>query len=130
MLPKAVNQYEFGTIVETGMIPIDYDFPTLTVPELLGLDSPHIQFPRSVEKPLSFDDTDHAESLSFPWLFPTGRNDYDEKRDIKLTMLDYLQSRILHEDNRFRCDIPYLITSVNRFEKKTFETIVRCLHGY
>ncbi|MCP4474631.1 MAG: hypothetical protein GY821_08735 [Gammaproteobacteria bacterium] len=57
VLPINVDRDEISDFIETGMIPIDYDFPTLTVSELIGLNSARIDFPRSIEKPLSFEDT-------------------------------------------------------------------------
>jgi hypothetical protein len=103
------------TVIETGMIPTDYDFPTLSIKELLKQGfSETVNFPRSNQHPKSFADTPHAECLAYPWLFPKGRHDASESRKHRLTLLDYLQSRLLHEDNRFRTDIPYLMNAVNR----------------
>ena len=66
----------------------------------------------------------HGEEKAFPTLFPFGRNGFNADRPIKLTPLQYYRSRLYNKDERWRTDIPYLLSAVNSFERKRlFELI-------
>lgn len=65
----------------------------------------------------------NLELLAFPWLFPQAGNCYHTARPIRLTIRDYFQSRILHEDNRFRLDLSYLFMACNLVEREQLNGI-------
>lgn len=110
-------------LTEIGIIPVDYDFPNISVSEF-SKQYAKVRLPRSLGPPVSFHDTAHAEALAFPWLFPRGRFYFDTKRQVTLSLLQYLQSRLLNRDPRFRLDIPYLVNCVNVYEKRVLGQLV------
>ncbi len=75
-------------------------------------------FPNSCGFPLLYSDEISIEALSFPWLFPDGRNYHKDRRSCKISLLDYYHQRLYNKDNRFRRDIPYLIVSMNHVERE------------
>ncbi|MCP4057419.1 MAG: AAA family ATPase, partial [Pseudoalteromonas sp.] len=123
-----VNEDEIEEILtdinETGAIPTDYDSPSVSVARFLKRSGLKVDFPKSESNPVSFADKKFAECMAFPWLFPKANGDFDSTREKKIPLLQYLQSRILHRDNRFRCDIPYLIVATNRYERQVLQKLV------
>ncbi|KAF4726001.1 hypothetical protein FOZ62_012838, partial [Perkinsus olseni] len=57
--------------------------------------------------PLPIGGDSDAEVLCFPHLFPTGKWGWKAERDIPLSPLQYFESRLLHEEPRFRADAEY-----------------------
>ena len=51
------------------------------------------------------------EAKSFPVLFPSGRNTYDEKRSLQLSLCRYFNTRLMNADNRFARDTNYIFYS-------------------
>ena len=51
------------------------------------------------------------EAKSFPVLFPSGRNTYDEKRSLQLSLCRYFNTRLMNADNRFAKDTNYIFYS-------------------
>ena len=51
------------------------------------------------------------EAKSFPFLFPSGRNTYDEKRRLQLSLCRYFNTRLMNADNRFARDTNYIFYS-------------------
>ena len=51
------------------------------------------------------------EAKSFPALFPSGRNTYDEKRSLQLSLCRYFNTRLMNADNRFARDTNYIFYS-------------------
>ena len=50
----------------------------------------------------------HLDVMCFPTLFPSGRFGEGYERDVKLTSSEYVKSRLLHKDDRFRKDDQYV----------------------
>ena len=46
--------------------------------------------------------------MCFPTLFPSGRFGEGYQREVKLTYSEYMKSRLLHKDGRFRKDDQYV----------------------
>ena len=46
--------------------------------------------------------------MCFPTLFPSGRIGEGYQREVKLTYSEYMKSRLLHKDGRFRKDDQYV----------------------
>ena len=51
------------------------------------------------------------EGKSFPVLFPSGKNTFDEKRHLKLSLARYFNLRLMNADNRFARDTNYIFYS-------------------
>ena len=51
------------------------------------------------------------EAKSFPTLFPTGRNTFDEPRHSRITLARYFNNRLMNRDNRFARDSDYIFYS-------------------
>jgi len=66
--------------------------------------------------PISLFTSTNAEQMAFPTLFPDGTNGYKTSRDPPLSALNYFQSRLLSEDNRWASHIPYLFWGLNVYE--------------
>ena len=50
----------------------------------------------------------HLDVMCFPTLFPSGRFGEGHPREVKLTFSEYVKSRLLHKDGRFRKDDLYV----------------------
>ena len=48
------------------------------------------------------------EAKSFPVLFPSGKNTFDESRHLQLTLSRYFNTRLMNADNRFAEDTNYI----------------------
>lgn len=105
-------------IIEYGTIPIDFECAMSNVAQGKKKNLPTFAFPRSVTPPMQYDRVDNAEAMAFPWLLPTGNSDNTVNRRQKLTTLEYYRSRFAHEDKRFRCDLAYIMTAVNHYERQ------------
>ena len=64
---------------------------------------------------------EHWESKSYPGLFPDGKNDFHEKRDVNISMQQYFQQRLLNKDQRFSNNPSYLFSSFACNEKDVLE---------
>lgn len=51
------------------------------------------------------------EAKTFPCLFPSGQNSWNESRDIKITLSRYFHNRLMNADNRFAKDSNYIFFS-------------------
>lgn len=51
------------------------------------------------------------EAKTFPCLFPSGHNSWNESRDIKITLSRYFHNRLMNADNRFAKDSNYIFFS-------------------
>ena len=74
--------------------------------------------PGEGKKPQSFISDKHAEELSFPQLFPTGRFGFSFDRPKKISLKKYFQTRILNCDRRFARNIDYIFYAQYRTEAK------------
>ena len=81
--------------------------------------SNHTIIDLNADNPIELYDVNFSEEMAFPWLFPNGINGYKTTRPRTLTLNQYLKSRLLNVDSRWRKDISYLINAVNIYEKKT-----------
>ncbi|XP_062599557.1 uncharacterized protein LOC134261102 [Saccostrea cucullata] len=64
------------------------------------------------------------EAKTFPYLFPTGENSWNENRDIKITLSRYFHNRLMNADNRYAKDSNYLffcqyMSELNQVIEKT-----------
>ncbi len=50
----------------------------------------------------------HLDVMCFPVLFPTGQFGKFHPRDVKLSHSEYIKSRLLNKDSRFRKDAQYV----------------------
>ena len=71
---------------------------------------------------------EHWESKSYPGLFPDGKNDFHEKRDVNISMQQYFQQRLLNKDSRFSDNASYLFSSFACNEKNVLERNVNVAH--
>ena len=119
------DQEELNNFTQSGVIDIELNVPNVTIGEVIGNKPKRIHFPRSKGPPVMFSGERNAEALAWPWLYPNGTGSYDDinQRKVKITLLDYLKNRFLHKDNRFRCDIPYLMAGVNRYETERLKSL-------
>ena len=68
--------------------------------------------------PISLFTSTNAEQMAFPILFPDGTNGDKTSRDPPLSTLNYFQSRLLSEDNKWASHIPYLLWGLNVYEQQ------------
>ncbi|XP_062609123.1 uncharacterized protein LOC134270887 [Saccostrea cucullata] len=64
------------------------------------------------------------EAKTFPYLFPTGENSWNENRDIKITLSRYFHNRLMNADNRYAKDSNYVffcqyMSELNQVIEKT-----------
>ena len=74
--------------------------------------------PGEGKRPQPFETDENAEELSFPHLFPTGKFGFSMKRDRKISLKKYFQTRILNYDGRFSRNIEYIFYAQYRSEAK------------
>ncbi|RVE55402.1 hypothetical protein OJAV_G00236690 [Oryzias javanicus] len=74
-------------------------------------DNTYCVAPAERNSPVSFFKTPKLEALSFPVLYPKGRNTLDERRIIKVSPSAYFKSRLFNIDIRFAKDPNYLFFS-------------------
>ena len=74
--------------------------------------------PGEGKRPQPFEADEHAEELSFPHLFPTGKFGFSMNRETKLSLKKYFQARILNCDGRFSKSIEYIFYAQYRSEAK------------
>ncbi len=61
------------------------------------------------EDPLDNNRQQHLDVMCFPVLFPTGKFGEFHSRDVKLSHSEYIKSRLLNKDSRFRKDAQYVL---------------------
>lgn len=76
---------------------------------------PLISIKRATKPPLSHKLNKRFEEYCFPVLFPRGINGLNEERQLKMTALDYFQSRVMGKDSRFHSK-EYLLFALNYVE--------------
>ena len=67
----------------------------------LGSDLDHYKMLK-VEEPALDNRLKYLDVICFPCLFPTGRYGEFHPREVKLTFCEYVKSRLLNKDSRFR----------------------------
>ena len=67
----------------------------------IGLDCEHYKMLTIEERPLDSWHC-HLDVLCFPSMFPSGRYGQNHHRDVQLQFSEYLKSRLLNKDARFR----------------------------
>ena len=110
---------EFSLTVKDSSIPE----ATFT---LESSDNPDCSIPIATQRPVNIKNQAFGEEKAFPWLFPAGNNGLGTKRSIPLTDLAYFHTRLYHEDPRWRCDIPYVMSSLNLHEWNLLTSTVSC----
>jgi DNA replication protein DnaC len=123
-MPEHIND---DHILETSVISKDPVMPLMDYSELLGLKKgPHdanvpipvFTLPKNRNPPINTFTDANTEQLSFPWLFPDGKNALKSFRPIRLTTLRYFQCRLLSADPRWALSMPYLFWTTNYTEKQ------------
>ena len=76
------------------------DFPEL---DIRDSNDPVVVAPGEGKIPTNILKEDDWDIKSYPCLFPDGRNGLHEKRDVKISMQQYFQQRLLNVDRRFSC---------------------------
>ena len=110
---------------EIGTVPVDYCMPNLAIDEVIK--SKKFVLPVASGRNgslVNLTKLAHGEEKAFPTLFPFGKAGFNAKRPKKLTLLKYYKSRLYNVDERWRFDIPYLLTSVNSYEKDALFQLV------
>jgi len=102
---------------ETSVIRRDHQVPNVEVSDVLSNGPPVHQLSRVQGAPISLFTSTTAEQMAFPTLFPDGTNGYKTSRDPPVSTLNYFQSRLLSEDNRWASHIPYLFWGLNVYEQ-------------
>ncbi|XP_078677726.1 uncharacterized protein LOC144914113 [Branchiostoma floridae x Branchiostoma belcheri] len=88
--------------------PTDFILPDTNCDTNLSRHKPIIELQKIKTAPISLYNDVDLESLSFPWLFPKGLGTFKSQRPQCISYLKYAQSKLLHKDNRYQNDIPYL----------------------
>lgn len=84
----------------------------------------HFVLKKSSDAPISIFRDMNVEELSFPELYPLGRNGLQESRSFKLSTLKYFQHRLYHKSGKWRKHIAWLFWAVNTYEiKKLYSEI-------
>ncbi|XP_078333990.1 uncharacterized protein LOC111105212 [Crassostrea virginica] len=73
------------------------------------------------------------EAKTFPYLFPSGRFSWNERRETRITLSRYFNNRLMNSDDRFAKDSSYLFFSqfmsdLNQVIEKTQISIRKCLY--
>jgi hypothetical protein len=109
------------TEVEMGVVRMDYSLPNVEVDDILvGKKQNHhevIHLGRVVAEPINLFTHPNAEEMAFPQLFPHGVNGFRASREVRITALDYFQSRLLSADCRWRMNVPYCFWACNIVEQ-------------
>ena len=93
---------------ETSVIRRDHQVPNIEVCNVIISGPPVHQLDRVQGAPISLFPSTNAEQMSFPALFPDKTTGYKTSRDPPLSTLNYFQSCLLSEDNRWASHIPYM----------------------
>ena len=86
--------------------------------------SPVSSIPVATQRPVNLKEQPFGEENAFPWLFPYGVNGLGTKSNVPITDLGYFHSRLYHHDPRWRCDIPYVMSSLNVHEWSVLTSLV------
>ena len=106
--------------LEMGIVRMDYTIPNIEVDDILvGKENHHevIHLGRVVAEPINLFTHPNAEEMAFPQLFPLGVNGFRAAREVRITALDYFQSRLLSADCRWRMNVPYCFWACNMVEQ-------------
>ena len=105
--------------VEMGVVRMDYTLPNIEVNDILvGKQNSHvIHLGRVVAEPINLFIHPNAEEMAFPNLFPLGINGFRAAREVRITALDYFQTRLLSADSRWRMNVPYIFWACNMVER-------------
>ena len=57
------------------------------------------------------------QKRAFPNLFPLGKSGFRAVREVRITALDYFQTRLLSADSRWRMNVLYLFGGCNMVEQ-------------
>ena len=103
---------------ETGIVRFDAFQPVVEAVDLIQGSIPieqHIhKLQRVTTTPLSiFEHQNDLEVLAFPTLYPNGENGFGTIREVKVTPLEYFQTRLLSADSRRGCHPAYNFWACN-----------------
>ncbi|XP_078586291.1 uncharacterized protein LOC144868192 [Branchiostoma floridae x Branchiostoma japonicum] len=93
--------------------PTDFILPDTNIGSNLTRKKPVIELQKISTPPISLYNDIDIEGLSFPWLFPTGVGTFKSARPQCISFLKYAQSKLLHKDNRYQNDVPYLFHTLS-----------------
>ena len=106
---------------ETGIVRLDALQPVVEAVDLIQGSIPIEQqihkLQRVTTTPLSiFENQNDLEVLAFPTLYPNGENGFGTIREVKVTPLEYFQTRMLSADSRWACHPAYIFWACNIVE--------------
>ena len=117
----ANNSREISKTTTTNVFPTalhNKDGPDINACEILNI------APGEGQIPLDRRTEPNCEALAFPKEFATGKFHYNYPRDIKLTPIQYAQSRLKCSDNRFASNAQYLFSTLDWVEKSAVASTV------
>ena len=106
---------------ESGVVRLDVLHPNIPAVELLQKENAvhgqvH-QLQRVTATPLCiFQDRHNLEVQAFPTLYPDGANGFGTPRAVKISPLEYFQTRMLNADSRWACQPAYIFWARNIVE--------------
>ena len=110
------RQEEPGDLLEeeeTFVIRRDHQVPNVEVSDVLNTDGPPVHELNRVQgATISLFTSTTAEQMAFPTRWEK------TSRDPPVSTLNYFQSRLLSEDNRWASHIPYLFWGLNVYEQR------------
>ena len=106
---------------ETGIVRLDALQPVV---EAVDLMQGSIPIEKQIQKlqivtttPLSvFENQNDLKVLAFPTLYPNGENGFGTIREVKVSPLEYFQTRMLSDDSRWACHPAYIFWACNIVE--------------
>lgn len=114
-----------AAIPETSVTDKDPTIPLIDFKEkIIGNDKATFTLGRSTKPPVNMFIDKTLEQLAFPHLFPYGRNGLRTPRSVRLTPLQYFQSRLLSKESRWANNIPYLFWTTNFTEKEKLSSSI------
>ena len=119
-LHSDIGQDKAETIIDSGVIPGDYinslDLRN-TMPGVKAMSLPKHNTP-----PINTFKAPHLEESCFFWLFPKGIGGFETLNGI--THTQYIQTRLLSKDPKFRSYVPYLFWLLNTFEQRKLQQCI------
>ena len=93
-------------ISDTSLQPVD------VVQEVLChyVDDVYSLAPGEGKNPVKILQENGNEAKTFPCLFPSGRNKWNENRDVRIRLSRYFHNRLMNADNRFARDSNYIFS--------------------
>ena len=119
-LHSDIGQDKADDIIDSGVIPGDY-INSLDLRNTMP-GGKAMSLPKHNTPPINAFKAPHLEESRFFWLFPKGIGGFETLNGI--THTQYIQTRLLSKDPKFRSDIPYLFWLLNTFEQKKLQQCI------